>query len=308
MKKLFLFGLVIVLFAACNNRVRYTQNSPEIDTFKKVIDDYVKYNWKDMVTHYADTAKILNNVTKKNAKSIAELITTDKENAKLFSWDFVDKEYEMVVTDKGETWVNFWGLWKGKLKSNNKLYEIPVHITARFVNGKIVRELGYWDVSNIARDFQKMEDTKNNMSANDKVIQSTLNNIVKAWNSKNINLFNANTSNKLVRNSNGNREIDNRKEYEGFMNAFYTAFPDFNVTINNTVIKGNKAYINWTVTGTNTGKFNGNTATNKKIRTHGLSIWSFNSNSKAIKEDAYYDNLVLFKQLGYTIPKSEKQL
>jgi len=165
-KNIILLGLAIVLFTACNNKVRYTQNSPEIDTYKKVIDDYGKHNWKDMITHYADTAKILHNVTKKNAKSVAKLITKNKDDAKLFSWDVTDTEYEMVITDKGETWVNFWGLWQGKLKSNNKLYEIPFHLTARFINGKIVRELGYWDNSSIAIDFQKMEDAKNNISAN----------------------------------------------------------------------------------------------------------------------------------------------
>lgn len=59
----------------------------------------------------------------------------------------------MVVTDDGETWVNFWGLWKSTLKENNKVYEIPTHITARFVKGKIVREAGYWDISKILQDL-----------------------------------------------------------------------------------------------------------------------------------------------------------
>ncbi len=306
MKKLFLLGLAIVLFTACNNKVRYTQNSSEIDTYKKVINDYDKHNWKNMVTYYADTAKILNNVTKKNAISIAELINKNKKDAKLFSWNFVDKEYEMVVTDKGETWVNFWGLWRGTLKSNNKLYEIPVHLTARFVNGKIVRELGYWNTSSIATYFQKMEDKKNYMPANDKVIKLSLDNMVKAWNTNNSSILKSNTVKNIVRNTNGIRQANNQKEYKTIMTLFHTAFPDLKVTIDNTVIKGNKAYIDWTLIGINTGKFNGNAATNKKIKIYGFSVLSFNEKGKETKDDAYFDNLVLYQQLGYTMPKPKK--
>ncbi|WP_417238068.1 hypothetical protein [Bizionia sp.] len=55
------------------------------------------------------------------------------------SWKYnpEDVEYEMVITDEGETWVNFWGDWRARLKENDKEYIIPVHITARFLNDKI---------------------------------------------------------------------------------------------------------------------------------------------------------------------------
>ncbi len=161
MKNLFLLGLAIVLFTACEKQEkRYTQQSIEIDTYKKVIGAYEKQDWEAMVSHYADTAKIMNNVTEKNGQTVTELIAQDKEDASLFtSWDFVDSdsEYEMVVTDEGETWVNFWGLWVGTLKANNKVYEVPAHITARFMDGKIVREHGYWDISRITTDMQAMQ-------------------------------------------------------------------------------------------------------------------------------------------------------
>jgi hypothetical protein len=66
----------------------------------------------------------------------------------------------MVVTDKGKTYVNFWGLWKGTLAANNKTYTIPTHLTAQFVDGKIVKEFGYWDLSKIMLDMQAMEHAK----------------------------------------------------------------------------------------------------------------------------------------------------
>tara|TARA_R100001369_G_C3323435_1_gene169320 strand:- start:1309 stop:1863 length:555 start_codon:yes stop_codon:yes gene_type:complete len=163
MKNIFLLGLAIVLITSCESNVkqRYTQQSPEIETYKQMISDYENQNWEAMASHYADTAKIMNNVTEKNAKTIAEEVKTGKEDASFFSsWSYVDgeSEYEMVTTDKGETWVNFWGLWEGTLKSNNKVYSIPVHITARFVDGKIVRELGYWDISKIVADSMQLKE------------------------------------------------------------------------------------------------------------------------------------------------------
>lgn len=158
-----LIVFIIATITACKNEVRYTQNSPEIETYKKVITAYEMGNWESMVIHYSDTAKILNNVTKKNAQTVAQLVAQNKQDAAIFSsWKYVreESEYEMVVTDKQETWVNFWGLWQGRLTLNNQLYEIPVHITARFIDGKIVREVGYWDISAIALDLQQLkEDT-----------------------------------------------------------------------------------------------------------------------------------------------------
>ncbi len=162
MKRLFFLGLAIVLsLTACQKtEKRYTQQSVEIDTYKKVIDAYEKQDWEALMSHYADTAKIMNNVIEKEGKTIAEEIAIGKEDAALFSsWDYVDgeSEYEMVVTDKGQTWVNFWGIWKGTLAANNKTYTLPTHITAQFVDGKVVKEFGYWDVSKIMMDIQTME-------------------------------------------------------------------------------------------------------------------------------------------------------
>ncbi|WNM18669.1 nuclear transport factor 2 family protein [Flavobacterium capsici] len=159
MKKIILLGLAAVFFIACKQEVRYTQNSPEIDTYKKVMEDYKTMNWEDYPKHYADTAKVLNNVTKDKAKTVAQAIEQSQKDAELFTWVVEDDEYEMVVTDKGETWVNYWGLWKGTMKSTGKVYQIPFHNTARFIDGKIVREYGYWDNSEIVTDMLSKPET-----------------------------------------------------------------------------------------------------------------------------------------------------
>jgi len=159
MKNLFLLGLAIMFFTSCDQNQRYTQKSAEIDTYKKVMEDYKIQNWEDYRLHYADTAKIANNVVKEKAQSVTEAIEKAKGDAKLFKWVVEDIDYEMVITDKGETWVNYWGVWNGTLKSTGKVYVIPFHNTAHFIDGKIVREDGYWDNSEIVTDMLKNPET-----------------------------------------------------------------------------------------------------------------------------------------------------
>jgi len=301
MKNLILLGLTVILFTACNQEVRYTQQSPEIDTYKKSMDDYKNMNWENMPKHYADTAKIANNVIEEKAINIAQAIEKNKEDASMFNWIVEKEEYEMVVTDKGETWVNFWGIWKGTMKSNNKEYVIPFHTTARFIDGKIVEEFGFWDNSEIVLDIQKIE-AESNMSVDEKAIKSLIDACVKAWNDNDKTLMASIMTNDFVRTENGNVIAKSAAEYgTNLMDVFHGAFPDFKVKLDDYKIVGNTIHIDWTCTGTNTKPFQGNAATNKAITTHGHSIWTV-SNGKLSNEDSYYDNLTLFNQLGYSIP------
>lgn len=157
MKKLLLIGLAVILFTACNQQEkRYTQKSKEIETVKALI---VNYNNKTYDTSiYADTSKTFYN-SKDKSMSPSETIAYHKVNdANYSSRGFLaeDQDYEMVITDKGQTWVNCWLDWKGTLAVNNKEVNIPIHLTYRFVDGKIVREVGFWDGSEIALVFQEM--------------------------------------------------------------------------------------------------------------------------------------------------------
>lgn len=159
---MFYFFVLLFLLSSCKEKQRYTRNSPEIETYKKVISDYVNRDWNDLSTHYADSAKIMNNVTENHAQNITDLITTDKEDANSFSsWDYINEKYEMVVNDENETWVYFNGIWKATLSANQKVYEIPARINVRFVNGKIVREEGFWDLSRLMFDMigQQQQDS-----------------------------------------------------------------------------------------------------------------------------------------------------
>ncbi len=158
MKKLLLLTTLMVLMISCKSD-RYSQNSPEIETYKSSIKDYDEKNWEQMTSHYSDTAKIFFNTT--NASMLAsELQNYHTESDAAFSsrgFKEEGQEYEMVIDDKGRTWVNFWGTWQATLAANNKQMELPVHLTAQFIDGKIVQEYGYWDNAPIVMEFQKLE-------------------------------------------------------------------------------------------------------------------------------------------------------
>ena len=162
MKNIIFTILTIAVFTSCpkTNEARYTQNSPEIDTYKQSLKDYEMGNWEALANYYADTAKIYYNATEKKPRTISESIEEDRKNSRvLSSYGYIpdSMEFEMVVTDDGETWVNLWGVWQGRLVENNKLFEIPSHMTIQFVNGKIVKEFGYWNNTEMVLELMRLE-------------------------------------------------------------------------------------------------------------------------------------------------------
>jgi uncharacterized protein len=162
MKKVIYLLFAVVLFAACNPKqpVRYFSASPEIEITKSTLKHYVDANWDALKSLYADTAKVMNNVPDEKGTSIDSTIRDFMQEHDLFSsisYAANEDFFEMVVTDEGETWVNYWGLWKGTLKSTGEEFQIPVHITQRFENQKIVREHGYWNSSAVVLALAKLE-------------------------------------------------------------------------------------------------------------------------------------------------------
>jgi len=306
MKKLILLGLATVLFAACQEKaaIRYTQQSLEIETVKSLIKNYNNKIYEASV--YADTSKTYFN-TKDNPMPSSEALDYHKANDTNYSSrGFLpeDQEYEMVVTDDGETWVNCWLDWKGTLAANNKEIAFPVHLTYQFIDGKIVREVGLWDPTEVVLALQEIE-ANNNRSADAKAIQTAIDNITKAWNTNDKDLMYANMIGNIIRTANGATIARKHSDYGDFMDIYHSAFPDFKVTLDHIKIDGNTAYLNWTCTGTNKGEFLGNPPTNKQIETHGFSIWKFDTEGKATRQDAFYDNLAVYQQLGYSMPVPE---
>lgn len=306
MRKLFLIGFAIVLFTGCNQQdTRYTQTSPEIDTVKKAIQDYNSKQYDESI--FADTSKTFFN-TKTNPLAVDEITAYHKANdANYSSRRFLDEdqEYEMVVTDDGQIWVNAWLDWQGTLKESGKVIDIPIHLTYRFIDGKIVRTVGFWDSTEVVLGLQEVEDQKA-MSTDEKTIKTTMDAVLVAWNANDQNKMKSLLTKDFIRTENGNPVIKNSNDYGAvLMNTFFTGFPDFKVSLTDYKVNGNKATITWTCTGSNTGDFQGE-ITNKPFTTHGTSVWTIEKDGKASREDAYYDNLALFQQLGYSMPLPSK--
>ncbi len=149
--------LALFLFTACNQGPeRYTQNSPEIDTVKKLIANYNAKNYDTSM--YADSSETRYN-TKDNPMSPSKTMAYHQEtDAAYSSRGFLDEdqEYEMVVTDDGHTWVNCWLDWKGTIAATGKEVVVPIHLTYRFAEGKIIREVGFWDPTEVVLEMQKV--------------------------------------------------------------------------------------------------------------------------------------------------------
>lgn len=302
MKKAVFAGLVLLLVVGCaQNDTRYTQQSPEIETVKQLIENYNNQAYD--LSMYADTSKTFYNNSEKSL-SKDEVLAYHQNNDNYYSsrgFKADDQEYEMVVTDDGHTWVNCWLEWEGTLKGSDEPISIPIHLTYRFEDGKIIREVGLWDRSPIIEKSQELEAAAN-MPVAEQQMQATANTIVKAWNTNDHDLMASVMTPDFVRMQGGVTEFNTAAAYGSeLMASNFTAFPDFSVKVDKSEYSGNQAIIHWTVTGTNKGEFNGNPPTNKKITTHGVSIWTFNSDGKAVSEDAYFDRLSMMSQLGYTL-------
>lgn len=160
--------LFLLSISACTTQTRYTQQSAEIETVKSAITNYVNGDWDKYAENYADNATIFFNVTEENPASVQETIASQKlsvEPFSVYSFETDKDEYEMVVTDKGETWVNFWGTWKGTLAATGDEYVIPVHLTYQFVDGKIVKAFGYWNNTAVQMTLMELQKEANEMDS-----------------------------------------------------------------------------------------------------------------------------------------------
>ena len=160
MKKFILITVISALLISCENKLRYTQQSAEIETIKSIIGNYINGEWDTYQSHYAEDAQIFFNTTEANPATIQETVAQQKMELEGMSSYTIDREgeaVEMVVDDKGETWVNYWSVWKGTMAANGKTYETPIHITSQFVNGKIVKAFGYWDNAPLQLDVMALQ-------------------------------------------------------------------------------------------------------------------------------------------------------
>jgi ketosteroid isomerase-like protein len=156
MKKLFLLGLTLVLFIACQEQKpqRYFADSPEIETLKAGITAYESGDWDAWKSHFVDTAKIfVNSIKPIGLEERAEGLKSMAGAMSSYGFNH-DREFiEMVLDKEDETWVYYWAAHKGKFEASGNEVVIPVHLAVQFVDGKIVEEHVYFDATAMNAEF-----------------------------------------------------------------------------------------------------------------------------------------------------------
>ncbi len=140
------------------------------------------------------------------------------------------------------------------------------------------------------------------MGAKDSTIRAHLSVLVDScWNNQDTTFLTGISVENFVRHLNGIQIAVSKREMQAHMNVFFTAFPDLKITLDTLTINNNKAFLEWTSSGTNTGVYGEVGPTGKKVKMKGFSHLHFTDEGVLSREDVYYNELDLLQQLGYTL-------
>ena len=140
-------------------------------------------------------------------------------------------------------------------------------------------------------------------------VQAWTNNVLKMWNEANLNIVDEVYAPEIIRHDCGLPEaIVGHENIKKHLENFFNAFPNLNITVDETIAVGNKLAQRWTLTGTNTGSMANMPTTGKNVRVSGVSIIHM-VNGKAIEIWDFYNVLDMYQQLGFALipPKSESE-
>lgn len=98
--------ILVLLMTACQQPSKYTQQSPEIEAAKALLQASASGDFEAQRKFYAENAQIFYNVTEDKPSTIDEMIEQQQSEGDQFSNVKITVEedaIEMVTTDKGET-------------------------------------------------------------------------------------------------------------------------------------------------------------------------------------------------------------
>jgi len=129
--------------------------------------------------------------------------------------------------------------------------------------------------------------------------------VLEIWNDGNLALVNEVYAPEVVVHSSSSPEdMVGFEGIKGWVTNTRTAFPDFKMTFDEIIVKGDKIVTRWTSTGTHTGTFHmpfGDLPpTGKKINVSGVAINKI-ENRKAVDELVVFSVLDMLQQLGFTL-------
>lgn len=79
-----------------------------------------------------------------------------------------------------------------------------------------------------------------------------------------------NTTDLIIHFTDGDKNLEEETKQ---LQAYFTAFPDAHLTINDLVAEGNKVAMVWTINGTHRSEFMGMPATGRRIETKGIDVY-----------------------------------
>jgi steroid delta-isomerase-like uncharacterized protein len=131
--------------------------------------------------------------------------------------------------------------------------------------------------------------------------------VLEMWNDANLAIVDEVYAHEIVRHDCALPEdivgLDNIKNHLGI---FFTAFPDLNIAVDETIVAGKRLAQRWTLTGTNTGSMVGMPPTGKNVQVSGVSIVHM-VNGKAVEIWDFYNALDMYQQLGFTLIPPQQQ-
>ncbi len=120
------------------------------------------------------------------------------------------------------------------------------------------------------------------------------------WSEGNYALFDELYSPEIIRHEVSIQEdLVGTKQYQDNVTWVRTAYPDFDVTVDDLFVKDDLVVLRWTVTGTHTGYRGDLPATGKRVQFSGINIDRI-IDGKIVEEWVYFNMAAPLKQLGYT--------
>ncbi len=100
-------------------------------------------------------------------------------------------------------------------------------------------------------------------------------------------------------------EMHGPEEMREYVGIYHSAFPDFQVTLEDQISEGDKVVNRWVARGTHRGEYQGVASTGKEVEFTGIHISRINEEGKLAESWQNYDALGLMRQIG-AIPTPEQ--
>ena len=122
------------------------------------------------------------------------------------------------------------------------------------------------------------------------------------WNKQNLAAFEKDYASGLIMHfADGDQTSE---QYKGLCNAYFTAFPDLNISTDLLVVEGDKVTKVWTANCTHKGEFLGIPSTSNRIVIKGIEVFRI-ADGKIAEVWASMDNMGMLQQLGVIPPLGE---